>query len=325
MTIDRMNLAGIDLNLLTALDALLAEGSVSRAAERLHRSQPATSHALKRLRHLFRDPLLVRVGARMQLTSRGESLRGAVNDALGRVRDLLDGERFDPSRSTRTFRLVVSDNAGTMVLSPLLKRLANDAPMVAIRLLPPSVARFDLVELSRAIDVLVSCAPSQFKGFYQQRLFGDCDACAMRKGHPLAKRLTRKNFLTARHVAVVAREFSEDPVDTWLREEGCSRNVALTVPTYLQALHIVADSDLIAVLPEGLIRAHSAVLGIVATPVPMDAGTFDEYLLHPARTHTDAGCVWLRTLIKEVAASFDSRQRRTGSVIRTRASSRSIA
>jgi DNA-binding transcriptional LysR family regulator len=302
--IDPMNLAAMGLNLLNALESLLAEASVGRAAERMNLSKPAMSHALKRLRQIFRDPRLVRVGPRMQLTSRGESLRFPVEDALARVRDLLASEAFDPARSQRTFHLSLADHVSGVLLSPLLQRLAKDAPSVAIRLQPPSVAAFDPVELSREVDAVIACAPIRFKGFYQQRLFSDRDACAMRKGHRIAKRLTRDSFLNAHHVAVVTREFSEDPVDTWLREEGCSRNVVLTVPTYLQALHVVAGSDLIAMLPERLVCAHSTLLGVAVREVPLDVGTFDEYLLHPARTHADPGCVWLRNLIREVATSL---------------------
>ena len=306
MQIDRMNISAIDLNLLTALEALLAEAAVGRAAERVNLSQPAMSHALKRLRGIFRDPLLVRVGSHMQLTARGETLRFPVEDALGRVRDLLVGDAFDPARSSRTFRVSISDNAGGVLLPPLLKRLATEASSVSIRLHPPSVAALDPLELSREVDAVVACSPRRFQGFYQQRLFEDRDACALRSRHPLARGLSRNLFFSARHVAVVAREFSEDPVDTWLREEGCARNVILTVPTYLHALHVVAESDLVAVLPERLIRTHSALLGVVATRLPLDAGTFEEYLLHPARTHTDPGCVWLCTVVRDVAAALGS-------------------
>jgi DNA-binding transcriptional LysR family regulator len=311
--IEAMNVAAMDLNLLIALESLLAEASVGRAAERMHLSQPAMSHALRRLREIFRDPLLVRVGPRMQLTSHGESLRFPVEDALARVRNLFAGEAFEPTRSERTFRLSISDNASGVLLAAVLKRLAKDAPGVSIRLLPPSVAAFDALDLSRKVDAIVACSPSQFKGFYQQRLFVDRDACAMRSGHPFAVSMTRDHFFSARYVAVVAREFSEDPVDSWLREEGWARNVVLTVPTYLQALHVVAESDLVAVIPERLVYAHSALLDVVAKEVPLDAGTFEEYLIHPARTHADPGCVWLRSLITGVANSLGSlpRRRRT--------------
>lgn len=315
-----MNLSALDLNLLTALESLLAEASVGRAAERISLSQPAMSHALKRLREIFNDPLLVRVGARMQLTARGEALRFPVEDALARVRDLLAGAAFEPARSTRTFRLLISDNATGVLLPPLLKRLRKDAPGVATRLQPASVAALDPMPLSREVDVVVACAPNRFKGFYQQRLFTDRDACAMRADHPLAGSMSRDGFLVARHVAVVAREFSEDPVDTWLRQEGCERNVVLTVPNYLQALHVVAQSDLVAVLPERLVLAYAAVLDVVAVEPPLDAGTFDEYLLHPARSHADPGCVWLRNLMRQVAASLPAlparRRRRTSRPIK---------
>src|SRR5262249_193495 len=139
----------------------------------------------------------------------------------------------------------------------------------------------------------------------QQRLFTDRDACAVRRGYAVAKRgFGLEEFLGAKHVAVIGREFTEDPVDTWLRQEGYARNVTLSVPHYLQALHVVSQSNLIAVIPERLIRAYGAILSLDVVAVPLDAGTFDEYLLHPARCHTDPGNVWLRGIVKEVAMSL---------------------
>jgi DNA-binding transcriptional LysR family regulator len=124
MGIYRMNLGSLDLNLLVALESLLEEASVSRAADRVALSQPAMSHALKRLRILLGDPLLVRVGPQMQLTARGEALRYPVRDVLSRVQDLLVTEKFDAGRSTRTFQLFVSDYASDLLL-PSLKRTVN--------------------------------------------------------------------------------------------------------------------------------------------------------------------------------------------------------
>ena len=300
-----MNLAGLDLNLLVALESLLEEASVTGAAQRMALSQPAMSHALKRLRIFLGDPLLVRVGPRMRLTARGEALRQPLKDALSRVQEVLAKESFDPARSTRTFRLFASDYAADLLLPLLQKRLQEEAPSVSIQLQPGAGNKFDALELSGAVDVAVACVPNSFKGFYQQRLFSDRDACAVGRGHPLARRLAScEDFLKARHVAVVGREFTEDPVDTWLREEGQKRNVALSVPYYLQALHVVAQSELIAVIPERLIRAYAGALDIRVLPVPLDPGTFDEYLLHPATSHTDAGCVWLRSVLQQIAKSL---------------------
>jgi DNA-binding transcriptional LysR family regulator len=303
--IRKMNLAALDLNLLVALESLLEEASVGRAADRVALSQPAMSHALKRLRNLLGDPLLVRVGSQMQRTARGEALRFPVKDVLSRVRDLLVTEKFDPARSTRTFHLFVSDYASDLLLPSLRKQLQREAPSVSIRVQLGGGIRLDPFELARAVDVAIACAPSSFTGFYQQRLFTDRDACAVRRGNAIARRISDQDeFLKAKHVAVVGREFAEDPVDTWLREEGLQRTVALTVPHYLQALHVVAQSDLIAVIPERLIRAYSAILNLEVLPVPLDAGTFDEYLLHPATKHSDPGCVWLRAVLHQVAKSL---------------------
>ena len=300
-----MNLASLDLNLLVALEALLEESSVGQAADRVSLSQPAMSHALKRLRVLLGDQLLVRVGGRMQLTARADAMRHPIHDALTRVRDLLAGEGFEPARSARTFRLFVADNASDLLLPLLLKRLEEEAPAVGIRVQPLPGNGWDPFELARLVDIAVACVPGRFKGFYQQRLFTDRDACVVRRGNPRAHLISKpQEFLKAKHVAVVGREFSEDPVDTWLRQEGYERNVVLTVPHYLQALHLVAESDLIGVIPERLIRAYTGILDLDAVTVPLDVGTFEEYLLHPARSRDDPGCVWLRGILMEIAKSL---------------------
>ena len=300
-----MNLAALDLNLLVALEALLEEGAVGRAADRVSLSQPAMSHALKRLRTSLGDQLLVRVGPRMKLTARGLALRYPVKDALARVRDLLASPSFDPATSTRTFRVFVADNACDLILPSLLATLRKQAPGVSIRIHPSHGPRMDSAELGGAVDLAVACIPNSFKGFYQQRLFTDRDACAMRRRNPVGARIGRVDeFLKAKHVAVVGQGFFEDPVDTWLRQEGFQRNVALTVPHYLQALHVVARSDLVAVIPERLIRAFAVGLDVAALGVPLDVGTFDEYLLHSPQSHADPGCVWLRKVFHEIAKSL---------------------
>jgi DNA-binding transcriptional LysR family regulator len=305
LDIHMMNLAALDLNLLVALEALLEEASVGRAADRLALSQPAMSHALKRLRVLLGDPLLVRIGPQMDLTTRGQALRYPVKDTLSRVRDLLAMEKFDATRSTRTFHLFVSDYASDLLLHSLQKQLQHEAPGISVRVHYGGTIRVDPFELARAVDVAIACVPNSFKGFYQQRLFTDRDACAVRRGNSIRSKISRMtDFLKMKHVAVIGQEFSEDPVDTWLHEEGHHRSIALTVPRYLQALHVVAQSDLIAVIPERLIRAYSAILDLDVLAVPMDVGTFDEYLLHSATRHSDPGCGWFRGVLHHVAKSL---------------------
>jgi len=300
-----MNLASLDLNLLVALEALLVEESVGRAARRVGLSQPAMSHALSRLRSLTGDPLLVRAGAAMQPTLRAQSMREPLRDALARVRGVLQPEAFDAATSERAFRILMSDYASGVVLQPLLERLRREAPGVRVDVSAWKGKRGDVLEAARAADAVLTCELDTPGGFHRQRLFTDRDALAIRKGHPRVRALrSAPAFLEAGHVAVAEREFSEDPVDTWLRSEGRSRRVAMVVSHYLQALHLVAQTDLVAVIPERMIRACARSLGLQSVPVPIDVGTFDEFLLHPARTHTDPGGVWLRGTLRSVASDL---------------------
>src|SRR5215467_14213724 len=185
VTIHMVHIAKLDLNLLIALEVLLDEVSVGRAAHRLALSQPAMSHALNRLRNLLEDPLLVRVGGRMQLTTRGEALRYPVKDVVARARDLLVSPEFEPTRSTRTFRLLVGDNAADLLLPPLLSQLQAKAPGISICAETRGIGAVDPLQLASLVDLAVSCVPDRFKGFYQQRLYTDRDAVAARRGHPL--------------------------------------------------------------------------------------------------------------------------------------------
>jgi DNA-binding transcriptional LysR family regulator len=304
----RMNLAAVDLNLLVALDALLAESSVMRAAGRLGLSQPAMSHSLKRLRATLGDPLLVRAGGAMQLTTRARAMRAPLEQVLERVRTLLVTSEFDPRASTRTFQLMLPDYACELLLPRILERVERQSSGVRIEVRAWQTPGSSSHELARAIDVVVTCVPAGFDGFYRQRLFTDHDACARRTGHPLARRLGQLDtFLRARHVAVVGRGAREDPIDTWLRSDGYERNVAAVVPSYLQALHLVAQSDFIAVIPSRVIESKRRTLGVNAVPVPppLDIGTFDEFVLHPARAHQDPGSIWLLDIIKDVGKALD--------------------
>jgi DNA-binding transcriptional LysR family regulator len=301
-----MNFASMDLNLLRALQALLEEESVGRAARRMHLSQPAMSHALRRLRNILGDELLVRVGTRMQLTARAESLRDPLRDLFDRMREVLVNSEFDPTVSRRTFHLFIADNAVDLLLPAVLARIAKKAPGVCINVQSWRPRADDPAELARSLDAAIACVPESFPGFHRNRLFTDRDMCVFRSRHPAAENLADGMvFFETGHVAVTVRGAAEDPVDTWLKGEGRKRNIVVTVPHYLQALHIVARSDLIAVIPEQLIRAYAVTLHLKGCRLPLDAGTFEEFLLHPPRTHADPGCIWFRGVLQDVAKTLD--------------------
>src|SRR3954447_9112566 len=261
--IRRMNLSALDLNLLVVLDALLLEANVSRAAMRVGLSQPATSHALQRLRDVLSDPLLVRNGARMELTPRAQALRGPLVQALQQVRGLFVPDAFEPARSDRQFRLMMPDLAVELLMPPLMEKITPAAPNVRIDVVPWRGPAIFHAEFARSIDMVVSIGDA-FKGFHRQLLYTDSDVLAVRRGHPVAAKLKRREmFLAARHVGVIIRGQPEDLIDTWLRTKGIDRHISLVVPGYLEALHVAARTDLVAFVPRRLIGALSKQLGLV--------------------------------------------------------------
>jgi DNA-binding transcriptional LysR family regulator len=306
-----MNLAALDLNLLVALDALLMEANVSRAAMRIGLSQPATSHALQRLRNVLGDPLLVRVGARMELTPRAQALRGQLTQALDQVRGLFQSEGFDPASSERRFRLMMPDLAVELLAPPLMARISSQAPGVRIDIVPWRGPAIFATEFARTIDLIVSIGDA-FKGFHRQLLYSDRDALAVRQGHPAGKKLSRRNaFLDARHVAVVIRGQSTDLIDDWLLGKGIERKIALVVPGYLEALHVAARTDLVAFVPRRLIAALEKPLSLATIEPPLDPGLDEQFMFYPTRAQFDPGSIWLRTAVLEVGRGLDQPKRKT--------------
>jgi len=305
-----MNLSSLDLNLLVALDALLLEANVSRAAMRIHLSQPATSHALQRLRDLIGDPLLVRVGARMELTPRAQALRGPLAQALDQVRGLFVPDDFDATRSERQFRLMMPDLAVELLMPPLMEKITQVAPNLRIDVVPWRGPAIFTAEFARTIDMVISIG-NAFRGFHRQLLYTDRDALAVRRDHPIAAKLSRRAaFLEARHVAVIIRGQNEDLIDSWLRGKGIERRIALVVPGYIEALHVAARTDLVAFVPRRLIGALSKQLSLVTVTPPLDPGIDEQYMFYPTRAQMDPGSIWLRRLMLETGRELERDKRR---------------
>jgi DNA-binding transcriptional LysR family regulator len=301
-----VNLASVDLNLLVALDALLAEAHVGRAARRIGRSQPAVSHSLRRLRELLGDPLLIRIGARMELTPRAVSLRQSLPDALERVRALFAAESFVPATSARRFQVVIHDHLADLVVPAVVRRMGAEAPRARLEVLPWESPFSMTAERLRAIDLCTSCSTEKLPGFERRPLFTDTEALVVRADHPLKSRLgTLRTFVGARHVAV-----TRDPLDTWLLKKGVERQIGLTVPSYLQALHAAAASDLVAFVPKRLAEALAPSLSLAIVRPPIDPGTYQEFLFFPRRRDGDAASRWLRDIVIDIGKGVDRYARR---------------
>jgi DNA-binding transcriptional LysR family regulator len=305
-----MNLAALDLNLLVALDALISEANVSRAAMRIGLSQPAASHALQRLRAVLGDPLLVRVGARMELTPRAQGLRGPLAQALDQVRGLFIPDDFDASISERQFRLMMPDLAVELLMPPLMEKIARLAPGIRLDIVPWRGPAIFSAEFARTIDLVISIG-NAFKGFHRQLLYTDRDALAVRRGHPVGAKLGKRDvFLKARHVGVVIRGRNTDLIDDWLRGKGVERRITLVAPGYIEALHVVARTDLVAFVPGRLIAALAKPLALTAVPPPLDPGIDEQYMFYPTRAQFDPGSIWLRNLMLQTGRELDRDRRK---------------
>jgi DNA-binding transcriptional LysR family regulator len=305
-----MNLNSLDLNLLVALDALLMEANVSRAAMRIGLSQPAASHALQRLRELIGDPLLVRSGARMELTPRALALRAPLAQTLDQVRALFVPDDFDAPRSERQFRLMMPDLAVELLMPPLMEKITRLAPCLTIDVVPWRGPAIFTAEFARTIDMVISIG-NAFKGFHRRLLYTDSDALAVRRGHPAGSRLKKRDaFLAARHVAVIIRGHNEDLIDSWLRGKGIERKIALVVPGYIEALHVAARTDLVAFVPRRLIAALSKQLSLATITPPLDPGIDEQHMFYPTRAQFDPGSIWLRNLMLQTGRGLDGAKHR---------------
>lgn len=299
-----MNIHNFDLNLLRVLDALLREQNVSRAAERLALSQPAVSNALSRLRDLLDDPLLVRIGRRMQPTPRALALEGPIRAALQQIEQTLNaGETFDPRQSRQQFRIAVTDYVELMCMPRLLGLLSEQAPGIRIDIahLSPSlpVEALDKGEL----DLVLGRFDEIPARFARQHWRSETLQVAVRKGHPqLAGYLDLDNFLRLRHLWVHGGQ-TRGMVDQWLGEQGLSREIRYTTPNYLQAAHIVAGSELAAVLPTQLARQFAALLPLQLFDLPFEVGPFHLEIVSLAQRQRDPALQWLVGLMLAIGES----------------------
>lgn len=305
-----MNVRRLDLNLLVALDALLAEGGVVAAARRLGLSQPAMSHALNRLRQALNDPLLVRIGPRMEPTPRALRLRDPVRAALRDAEALFAEDGFEPHTSRRRFAVMMPDLVVNILMPPLVQVLCMEAPLVRLDVVPWHGESLHDSGFARQIDLVATYVGHVLPGFHRQTLYTDRDILVVRRGHPLAESLsTLDGFAAARHVAVIGRGERADPIDLWLEEQDIRRQATLATPSYLQALHVAAETDLVAFVPSRLASGLADRLGLELIAPPLDPGLDEQFLYHPTRLHSDLASTWLRGLVLRVARELDQPRR----------------
>jgi DNA-binding transcriptional LysR family regulator len=298
-------LAGVDLNLLVALDALMQEGSVTKAAVRVGVSQPAMSNALKRLRRTFDDELLVRSGSSMVPTPRAMELAGPVHDALATIQQALEARSsFDPATAKGRFKLASSDYAELVLLPELVQALSADAPgmELAVLNLPTELPARALEsgEVHLAVGVF-----REVPGNHVQRaLFRDRFVCVTRKDHPALKGgLDLDTYCRLDHMLVSPRGRGPGVVDHFLEREGRKRRVALRVPHFLVAPLVVARSEMVLTLASRVACRLAEVLEMDIHEPPLKLPTFTTRMVWHARYQHDPAHRFLRTRLAEAASS----------------------
>lgn len=301
-----LHIQSVDLNLLVALEALLSERHVTRAASRLGLTPSAVSHALARLRATFDDELLVRTRGGMLPTPRGEQLLAPLRRVLGEVAELVRGQgSFDPRTARREFTLATTDYVEVVLLPPLLARISAEAPGVHLRV--KALERGDVAGPleSGAFDLALGATFDEAPALRQQTLFAEEMVFLCRRGHPRVRRqVDLAAYLDLRHVLVSLRGGSLSAIDARLAEAGRRREVALIVPHFLAALLIVASSDLVLTAPARIVKQLGEALALRVMPPPLPVPGFTVRQLWHERYHDDPAHLWLRQQVFAAAAEL---------------------
>lgn len=302
----QVDLRRIDLNLLVALEALLDEKNVTRAAHRLGMSQPAASRALGRLRALFSDVLLVDGPGGYVLSSRAEELRPLLRHTLAGIGEMLEANRFDPATATGQIRLLMPDLQAAVLAPQLLARLAQEAPSLDLDIAAPGTNGMEALEQGTA-DAMVALIDEAPAGIHRRRLYDEELVTLMRADHPAcAKKLTLARFLALEHIVVSVTGIGPAPVDAALARLGRTRRVKLRVPNFFAAVEIAARSDLIMTLPASLARVAANMRRLVSLPPPLDLGSFTMSLAWHARQQDAPRHIWLRRAIVAAATGMSA-------------------
>jgi LysR family transcriptional regulator, nod-box dependent transcriptional activator len=302
---------GLDLNLLIALDALLAERNVTRAAERIHISQPGMSAALQKLRWYFKDELLERIGRRLEPTPRARELMDAVRQILDQVKALGEPEKaFDPRKEKRIFRLGCSTFCSEIIALPLALRLAAVAPGISVQfndILPDTLTRL----LDGGIDVTVTVGqrltldPALVDRPLRDRpLFSDYMVLvAARRNRALEGTLDYDQLCKLPYVETRFGGDLDSMPEQTLRQQNRRPKTQLWLPNFQQALAVVAASDMVTIAPSLLARRYADTLNLRILDVPFHIPVLEERLFWHPRHDGDLGHCWFRDVLTEVVAA----------------------
>lgn len=293
----------LEAELLVALDALLVENHVSRAAARAGITQPAMSRALARLREAIGDPLLVRTGRGMRPTPRATALAAPLHRLLVELDDAFAVREFDPSRTQRVFRVATADYGCAVLVPPLLGYLARHAPAVELVVTSVDGDYHEALEAGR-IDLVVAPRRRGPAGMVWRPLFEDRFVTVARADHPELGKLTLARFCALDHVVVTTAGTSPSAIDAVLARVGRTRRIALRVPSFLAAPIAVAGSTAITTTPARIAELFAAPFGLALHAPPIAMPGLSISLGWHERVRADPAHAWLRAAVQRIGADL---------------------
>ena len=300
----RENVRRLDLNLLLAFEALMAERSVTRAAERMSVGQPAMSASLARLRKFFGDPLLVRDGRALVPTPRALELTASFAEAL----DLIDAELrasrgFDPRTARRTFTVMASDYVLLLLLGPLVAELEAEAPDVRLNIRPVAADYAEWIDRPQ-LDLMILPEEVAEPRARSARLFSDRLVCAVDGGHPdVGERLTEEQFRTL-PLVTYRGTFLDPMIEHRFRELSIDRSTAVGTESIVIQPLVLAGTRMMALIPERLGRHFAEQAGIRLLDPPYPLAPLNLAMFWASRAGRDPGHRWLRDRVLQAAAAL---------------------
>ncbi|MDB5796848.1 MAG: LysR family transcriptional regulator [Paucimonas sp.] len=304
-----MSFLTLDLNLLRVFDAIMVEQNLTRAAEKLDMTQPAVSNALKRLRDALGDDLLIRTAHGVKPTPHAEVLWPTVRKALSSLEDIVEPEQFDLRTAQATFRLAMADATAALGLPGLVRAIEEQAPHMQIRMTPlvtrdprPMLTHGDIdLAIGFFPGVVSQLASSPDTPIRHERVYSGHYLCVMRRDHPLAhKELTLDTYCAADHLLVSFSGRAFAVIDDLLAQIGRERKILLTVNQFFTAGRVVANSDLLTVLPRHLIAATGMTRELVAREIPLELPSVHVDMLWHERDTRNPAHAWLRRNMMEM-------------------------
>lgn len=288
----------MDLHLLNIFDAIMTEGSITRAAQQLALSQPAVSNAVARMRQLWNDPLFIKDGRGIKPTPKARELWAQTGAPLNAIRAAALAQPFEPASARRRFRLAVNDFITYPLWPPLRRALEAQAPGIDILAVPWQLDGTRQILADGQADLALSTGPALGPQIREHHVFDAHYICAMRQGHRLAGTpLTMDGFVGVDHLLV---SLSGDPVglvDELLARQGLRRRVAMTINNFYGLVDLLLASNLICVMSDNFFRHHPMSGQIHMTALPFEVPPSRLSLAWHQRHENDAGHRWLRELV----------------------------